>query len=232
LEWEPSETVALCWLRGGTEAGLVRYVYRHDPRRHFVIASPLQSEYTWSFERWSWPDMQLLRTIRIGNSTGWFTNVVESPDGKRAAVLWMEQDSAGVELLELDRYGDRQLVGQGLQLDTNWVVGPVFSPDSRLLLLFCGRGDPWWAPHANGEDTPSPGGTFDFGRVVVYDLRSRERNEIGIPVTVPRGWLPRQPWSHEDYLLEEGRSVSDREIELHVPTNEVVRLEVDEAQPS
>jgi hypothetical protein len=229
LEWEPSDTVALCWLHEGREAGLIRFLYQHDPRRHsgkVVIASPLQAEHTWSFERWSWPDKQRLRSIRIACPTGWFTNVVESPDQRSVAASWMEQDCAGVELIELDRYGDRQLVGQGLRVDTNWVTCPLFSPDGRLLLVSCGRGDPWWAPPAHDEYTPSPGGTFDFGEVVVYDLKSQTKQEIAVPVTVPQGWLPRQPWSPKDYLLDEGRFVGNREIELELPTGEAVRLQV------
>lgn len=227
LVWEPNETVALCWLTGGTEAALIRYAYEHEPDLHtgkVVIASPLQSEHSWSLERWSWPDRERKRYIRIASRTGWFDNVAASPNGDVVAALWMEQDCAGVELIQLDRYGDRQLVGRSLEVDTNWVTGPVFSPDGRVLLLFCGRGDSWWAPGSYDEDTPSPGGTFDFGQVVIYDLESQARSARNIPVRVPQGWLPRKPWSHRDFLLDEGRFVNGREIEIQLPTDEVIAV--------
>lgn len=227
LVWEPSETVALCWLTRGTEAALIRYVYQHLPERHVgkvMIASPLQSEHSWSLERWSWPERGRERHIPIVCRTGWFDNVAASPNGDVVAALWMEQDCAGVELIQLDRYGDRHLVDGSLEVDTNWVTGPVFSPDGRLLLLFCGRGDSWWAPGTSDEDTPSPGGTFDFGRVVIYDLKSQATSAIPIPVSVPHGWLPRTPWSHRDFLLGEGKFLNNREIELQLPTDEAVAV--------
>jgi hypothetical protein len=140
----------------------------------------------------------------------------------------MEEDCAGVELIELDSYSDRQLVGMGLRVDQNYVTGPVFSPDSRLVLLFCGRGDGWWAPRAHDTHTPSPGGTFSFGGVVVYDLRSVTKTVIPVPVTLPAGWLPRTPWSHEDYFLTKGNFIGPREVELGLPTGETVDIRLGE----
>jgi hypothetical protein len=80
----------------------------------------------------------------------------------------------------LVRLGDElEQVGEGwLTRETNWLDGPVWTPDSALLVVAenpVGAG-PWWAEHVAGEaedDDRSPGGAFSPGSLVVLDRELR-----------------------------------------------------------
>jgi hypothetical protein len=181
------------------------------------MLSPLQSELRW-----------FLRIVEGGKEstrcelrswTGEFDGVWPAPDGCLAAVRWNDQTEAGLVLVELIGT-PRQL---GVEWDTratNWIEGPVWTPDSKLLVLVenpRGAG-PWWAEReheAADDDDTSPGGTFSPGAFVVLDRDLRERLRSRIDVELPRGWFPR---SDDDRGLGTPTVGSRDEAAVRVPT--------------
>jgi hypothetical protein len=110
-------------------------------------------------------------------------------------VRWNDQTEAGLVLVELG--GEpRQLDGRWETRETNWLEGPVWTPDAKLLVLVenpAGAG-PWWAEREPGEaddDDVSPGGTFTPGSLVMLDRNLDERLRSRIDVELPKGWFPR-----------------------------------------
>lgn len=224
LVWAPADTVALCWTPGGREALLIRYAAARAPDHPPMIVSPLQAEYAWRLERRTWPGRRPVATCPLRLPTGWGDRVVASPAGDLAAVAWQEQDAAGVEFVALGPDGDRQVAGAGQALDTNWVAGPVFSPDGRFLLLGRGPGERWWTDGADADDAPSPDGAFHVGDVVVITVATGERRALQIRATVPAGWLPPGPEGGEAAVLGEPEFVTDTEFVVRLPTGERRRL--------
>lgn len=150
--------------------------------------------------------------------TGGFDAVSVAPDGSLAAVRWNDQTEAGLVLVDL--------AGQLRQLDvewdtreTNWLEGPEWTPDSRLLVLAenpPGAG-PWWAEQEHGEaddEDVSPGGRFTPGSLVVLDRDLRERDRRRVEIELPPGWYPS---SDADRGLTKSALVSSDELVVRVP---------------
>jgi hypothetical protein len=134
------------------------------------------------------------RRCRIRSPLGQFEEIVPAPDGTLAAVRWSDQTEAGIVLVRLG--DDFEQLGEGwLTRETNWLDGPVWTPDSTLLVVTenpPGAG-PWWAERVFGEaedDDPSPGGTFSPGSLVVLDRELQGRSRRRIEVDLPTGWFP------------------------------------------
>ena len=141
-----------------------------------------------------------------------------APDGSLAAVRWNDQTEAGLVLVEL--LGEPNQLGAAWDTrETNWLEGPVWTPDSELLVLVenpQGAG-PWWAEREPGEaddDEVSLGGAFTPGSVVVLGRDLRERFRRQIEVDVPSGWFPA---GDAERGLGAPEIVSPEEVVLRVP---------------
>lgn len=179
---------------GVTRTTVVSSVYEHSPDHPPEIVSPLQEEYAWFLRLVTNDGRTEVGRCEIRSPMGEFDGVFPSPDGSLAAVRWNDQTEAGLILVEL---GDepRQLAAAWVTRRTNWLDGPAWTPDSRLLVLIenpPGAG-PWWAEHEPDEaddDDVSPGGTFTPGSVVLLDRKLSELRRRRVDVDVPRGWFP------------------------------------------
>jgi hypothetical protein len=218
LVWEPEHTVAMSWLPNGREVLLVHDIYERAADHPPTIVTELQSETIWVLERRRWPERALVRSCTLSLPTGWFDDLVVSPRGDLAAVYWQEQHCAGCELVVLGRDEDRQLEGTGIEAETNWVLGPVFSPDGRYILLSCGPGLCWWADDAVLPDTPSAGGRFRVGEVLVYDAVAGDQRAISVEVDVPPGWMPDHPEGDAASTLGAPEFSTTTEFSILLPT--------------
>ena len=68
IVWNPGDANAMAWVPGGNAILLLREVY--------------------CFEMRSWPSLDLIGSCPIEPSTGWLTDVVPSPNGSLACVVW------------------------------------------------------------------------------------------------------------------------------------------------
>jgi hypothetical protein len=217
LIWKPSDTIALCWLLEGDHALLLRETYRRDPQHPPIIASPLQSEFTYTLERQTWPEHQLIRSCIVTPPEGWVNRVTVSPRKDLASVRWFEQHAAGFVLIDLDPDEDRQLPGVGYRTAPyNLVEGPVFSPDGRFIVLTCGRGF-WWSDEAGDPMQPAAGGSYELGHVAIYYLANHSVREIHVREEVPAGWLPDDPEDIRNELLGEPVFADDQEFTVLLP---------------
>jgi hypothetical protein len=145
--------------------------------------------------------------------------VFPAPDGSLAAVRWNDQTEAGLVLVELLREPS-QLGAAWDTRETNWLEGPVWTPDSELVVLVenpQGAG-PWWAEREPGEaddDEVSLGGAFTPGSVVVLGRDLRERFRRRIEVDVPPNWFPA---GDAERGLGAPKIVSPEGVVLRVPT--------------
>jgi hypothetical protein len=75
-------------------------------------------------------------------------------------------------------------------------------------------------------ETPSEGGSFTAGSVVIGDLDLRAYREIAVTVTVPQGWLPDNPGDITNELLGCPTFIDDSTVTLELPTGDVWRFSV------
>jgi hypothetical protein len=210
------EDVAETPLPGTGRLLVISYDYRRARDHPREIVSPLQSESSW-FLRIVEGRKELTR-CELRSWTGEFDGVSAAPDASVAAVRWNDQTEAGLVLVDLVGT-PRQLGAEWDTRETNWIEGPVWTPDSKLLVLVenpSGTG-PWWAEHETGEaedDDVSPGGTFSPGSFVVLDHDLRERFRLQIDVELPSGWFPR---GHAERGLGAPAVVSPDEAVVRVP---------------
>jgi hypothetical protein len=196
---------------------VVSYEYRRAPDHPRWIVSPLQSEFTW-FLRVVDARRKEMTRCELQSWTGEFDGVFPAPDASVAAVRWNDQTEAGLVLVELAAE-PRQLSAEWDTRETNWLEGPGWTPDSKLLVLAAnspGAG-PWWAEYEPGEaddDDVSPGGTFTPGSLVVLDRELRERSRWRIDVELPRGWFPSRD---ADRGLGAPVAVSSEKVNVRVP---------------
>lgn len=203
----------------GTDRRLVvsreyRRALDHPPE----IVSALQSETTWTVGVFEGRRRRAIARSEIRSWTGDFDGIVPAPDGSVAAVRWNDQTEAGLVLVQLSP--DLEQLGAAWDgRTTNWLEGPVWTPDSSRLVLVenpDGAGA-WWAEregeYADDEDV-SPGGTFTPGSVVFLDRELRELSRVRIDVDLPQGWVPA---GDEDRGLAAPTITSTVEMVIRVP---------------
>jgi hypothetical protein len=187
------EDVAEAVLPGAGGVVVLSSEYQRAPDHPPEIVSPLQSEFAWYLRVVEGDRRKEVKRCEIRSWTGEFDGVFPAPDASVAAVRWDDQTEAGLVLVDLGE--PRQLESTWDTRQTNWLEGPVWTPDSRLLVLVenpPGAG-PWWAEHEPGEaddDDVSPGGTFSPGSIVMLDRGLEEVARRRIDVDLPGGWFP------------------------------------------
>jgi hypothetical protein len=210
------EDVAESPLPGTTRRLVLSYDYKRARFHPRQIVSPLQSEFRW-FLRVVDRQKELAR-CELRAWTGEFEAVSVAPDASVAAVRWSDQTEAGLVLVDLAGM-PRQRRAAWDTRETNWIEGPVWTPDSQLLVLVenpSGAG-PWWAQHEPGEaddEDRSPGGTFSPGSLVVLDIELRERFRSELEVELPAGWFPA---GDADRGLQPPQLLSSSEAVVRVP---------------
>ena len=136
--WEPEGAIHLVWLRSGQEIGLIGETFTPDPTKPAIIGSPLQSEFGYWFECWTWPDPQRISHCPISMRTGWPTALLETPDPHLIFFEWYDQGEAGYEGIILDDVqGDAQDPNESYEIGFPTIgddLPIVFSPDARYLV--------------------------------------------------------------------------------------------------
>jgi hypothetical protein len=218
IVWGPKNVNAVCWTSDGSELLLVRESYQRQPGKHELIVTPLQSEFSYSFERRSWPDNRLFAQSRLDPPRGWIVDLVASPTGTLACYVWNDQREAGVELVELSGNTVRQLPGQGYYgRESNLLQGPVFSPDGCYLVFTYGK-YAWWSP--DDPETPALGGQCNVGWIVVSDLESGNYRVIEVQTVLPKGWLPDNPNDLSTMLIMSPSFCDTHDFKVVLPTGE------------
>lgn len=150
--WAPAGAILIDWSPEGDEIAAIREVYTYNPALHRIIGSPLQSEFRYSFERYSWPTLHQLGACTLQMPTGWPVQLDHWPTQQVAVFQWWDQSESGLEFIHVSEAGDQQLQHAGfpevegwtaktffppggIALATTWVMGPTFSPSGRFIAL-------------------------------------------------------------------------------------------------
>ncbi|HEX8032782.1 MAG TPA: hypothetical protein VF510_02995 [Ktedonobacterales bacterium] len=185
--WRPDGATHMTWLRDGRELGMITEIFTPDPNKPDIIGSPLQSEFGYWFERWTWPVRERISSCPIGMRTGWPTELLGTPDPNVMFFEWYDQGESGYEGVILDdAHGDAQnpresyevgfpLIGYGEQT--------IFSPDARYLvrcssLSFFDNAASEWER------------TLLVAYLVIVDRALPSVQEVPIYVTLPPRWTP------------------------------------------
>jgi hypothetical protein len=130
--WRTSEDVAEAPLPGTGRLLVISYDYKRAREHPRELVSPLQSVSSW-FLRIVEGRTELTR-CELRSWTGEFDGMSAAPDASIAAVRWNDQTEAGVVLVDIVGK-PRQLGTEWDTRETNWIEGPVWTPDSNLLVL-------------------------------------------------------------------------------------------------
>jgi len=180
------------------------------------------------FELRSWPGRERISRCVVKPWACCNTYVALSPRGDRAAILWWHQTEGGVNFVELEDGAARHLEDEGYTTrETNCVQGPTFSADGKLVAI--SEGFPsWWLPEPGDtpEEEPSPGGTFQRGRVTLVDVDLGSLHQFDVFGEVDEGWRPpHDGWEHFE-LLGKPSFVSHTEIEVSPEFGKQCRITV------
>lgn len=217
--WVEDGVIAICWVPTGDQILVVRELYRPDLASRLapsglVIVTPLQSEFSYYFERRAWPSFELLATAPLVLPTGWPVEVRCSPCGGLAGIAWRDQCESGFEVFDWDSHTCQQRNNAGYFAHSNLNSLMAFSSDGRFVVVAYGLGC-WWSE--DGE-APSRSGKIKVGWVAIGDVEQGRYVEADLIVSVPEGWTPEDP---EDMVRLEVPStplfMNDTSFELQLP---------------
>lgn len=187
IVWNPGDANALCWTPDGTEVLLIREAYQPKPSaRPTVLVTPLQSEFTHTFERRRWPSTDLVEALPFEMPDGWPVAVAVHPFRNLACVVRRDQCLTGVMFVDWAAGPARQLLDADYTVGSNLNSDVAFSPDGRYLVCAFGE-ECWWS---DDPEEPSPGGEFLAGVVVITDLATFEHRDVEVFLSVEAGYLP------------------------------------------
>jgi len=223
LVWEPKDTVALGWTSGGAQIVTVTHRYRGSARHPSQFLTIPESEIGYELQLASWPSLEPLASCELHLATGWLDWVGASPAGNRAAVRWINEESGGFILVEINRMAIKQLDGAEYHTTPNNISVPVFTPDGRNIVLACGRSD-WWATE---EQEPLEDGPHEVGHIAVYEMDFGPVRVEPVRVTIPSGWSPADPESPEAQLLGDPRFIGPTTFAIGLPNGEERSFDID-----
>lgn len=258
LIWAPNNTIALAWLGGGHEVALLRERCDPDPERHPVLGSPLQTEFTYTWERRTWPGKELIHSCQICMPTGWPTALAISPCSDLAAFQWKDQGESGLEFIAISQRGDHQIMhtelpilenvtdlcfrpeGNGFPIGSNLTSPPTFSPDGRFIIFACQNGWDWWTGQGRMPNTASTADLFlktsacQIGAIEIINWKHRHVREIAItPLVNADTYTTKSSKEIEDNLVSSPPTFIDNEhFMLHLPTGEIQTYTVHEQGPT
>lgn len=222
LLWQPEHTTAMSWSPDGKHVLSVTDQYAKDR----------SAEHSHSLDLWVWPERKLVASWPL-DMPGWCHDLVMSPIGTDAAMTWLEQDGAGFFHLRLDLPIGQELPQENADYeytDGNLLVGPVFSPGGRYLVASCSRWC-WWAPDRDPE-TPSPGGRFKIGHVVVFDCLTWEYREVDVEASIDPGWSPQGAGGDlASEIMGGPEFVDDDSFRITLPTGTTTSFRLSEVRP-
>lgn len=243
LVWEPEGASCLAWNADGSEIGLIREYYEYDPKAHRVIGSALQSEFTYRWERHSWPDKALISSCPITMPTGWPEATAISPRGNLAVFQWFDQGESGLEFLTLTEDGDFQLLDTGLPLSasirslclrpggngypvgSNLATLPAFSPDGRFIVFGWQADWTWWADLLPDEcvddNTATRTGEQQMGIFEIIDWETRTVRHLPVIVDLPPGWSPPGHGGPPEELMADPMFVDRKHFQFMLPTHKM-----------
>ncbi len=223
LIWEPKDTVALGWTSVGDEVFAVTHRYKGSARHPRQFLAIPESEVGYELRLASWPGLEPVASCELHLANGWLDWVGASPAGNRAAVRWINEDSGGFILVEINRTANNQLHGAEYHTTPNNISVPVFAPDGRNIVLACGRSD-WWT---TDEPEPLEGATHEVGHIAVYEMDFGPVREERVRVTIPSGWSPADPESPEAQLLGDARFIGPTTFAIALPNGEERSFDID-----
>lgn len=181
----PDGALHMAWLREGHEIGLITQIYTPDPSKHTHIHGRLQSELSYTFERWRWPERTRISQCPITMRTGWPTALLPTPDPHLIFFEWYDQGEAGYEGIALDTpAGDHQLAAESYEIGM-----PFFSQD--LPVIF--RSDVRYLVRCHAAFIAQPWqvdweGTLTVAYVSVIDRIAGLICDIPVSLSLPVGW--------------------------------------------
>lgn len=235
---EPEGAVALAWNAEGSEIGLVREYY-HRPSV-YDSDSPRIFRYTW--ERYSWPEQELIQSCQLDFDSNWPEVVVFSPLGDLALLQWFEAEKSGLNFISVTGYEDQLVEETGLSplerevddseeeednrffVDTNLTTQPVFSPDGRAVVFCWQQRQRWWTDvpddvYVEGE-LPARVGECLVGYAQIIDWEMRSTRSIALFANVPPGWQPSYEGDCSNELLNEPVFLDAEHFQVQLPTGE------------
>ncbi len=183
--WHPKGAIKMAWLRDGAEIGVIFKKYTPDPQHPAIIGSPLQSEFAYTFQRFTWPDLHHINSCPITMRTGWPTTLLSTPDPNFVMFEWYDQGEAGYEGIVLDdQHGDAQDKRESYEIGMP-MLGPalpvVFSSDARYMV----RCQSIYLPETMLDVWEH---TLIIAYLTIIDRRTPSIRDIPITTTLKPGW--------------------------------------------
>lgn len=201
----PGIEFSACWIRGGKEILVLQWTDRQ-----------------WILVRRSWPgDVELARSSEF---TYYSPCDLSAPaDGPFAAVLWVDQDEGGIDVVHLENL--ERIAGAQHSVPGILLV-PAFSKDGRLIALFSEFDPPFWCT-PDGEESPVRTGTVCVGQLASAVVGEWTYIEAPVRVQVAEGMaLEELSWPHRK-MYRGPRFKDDRHLELAAPDGHPMIIDVE-----